>query len=93
MICQLCGMSKADRQFPRGQSICRKCIHTMEDGFDVDFAPPERVTMLEGFIRLLGASRRQAVEEDELEVWEEVFLETPEWKRIWILLREKDFFQ
>lgn len=92
MICTLCRTTKSQRYFPKHSPICKVCVDKLESKFDVNYAPPERVTKLEGYIRLLGASRRQAVEEGELEQWEAVFLEEKPWRLMWTLLDVNNFF-
>ncbi len=88
MRCVLCHCEKNSRLFPAGSPICRRCIDRLRTDYDVDYAPPEKVTQLEGFIRLLKASRKQAIEDEALPEWESVFLESPRWKMVWTLLKE-----
>lgn len=92
MTCTLCRIEKSQRYFPKNSPICKTCVDKLESKFNVDYAPPEKVTKLEGYIRLLGASRRQAVEEGELDQWESVFLEEKPWKLMWTLLNAETFF-
>jgi hypothetical protein len=63
----------------------------LKDHYAVEYALPQRVTLLEGHIKLLGAIRKQAEVDGELEEWEKYWLFGQEMKGVWMLLRESGF--
>ncbi len=67
--------------------MCRNCVRDVEVKYKVEYSPPERVTGLEAQIKLIGAIRDQAIDDEELADWESYWLREPDWKMVWDLLK------
>jgi len=89
--CILCHYDRADQAFSKGNPVCRKCVHTLKDKYSVDYSLPQKVTVLEGCIKLLGAIRDQAIIDSALEEWEDYWINSKGMQPVWMLLREGGF--
>jgi hypothetical protein len=85
--------------FQKDSPICRKCVERLKTDYDVSYSPPEKVTKLQGHIKLIAAIKEQAEEDvkdgkdlEAIRVWEHTFLESKEWKLIWSLLKIDELF-
>lgn len=83
--CLVCECEREDTAFSGEDPICKKCVAQLQDRYDVKYSPPERISKIRGFIKLIAAVRALAVEDGELEDWEAYWLESPEWRLIWNL--------
>ena len=85
--CVLCQTDKHPRRFAVKSPICRNCVREIEDKYHIEYTPPEEVSSIEAQIKLIGAIRDQAVEDEELADWEDYWLREPDWKMVWELLK------
>ena len=90
--CLVCEGQLEESLFQEGDSVCRICRTRLKQDEDVDYAEPEQKTIRQAHIDLLLAIHRQACfdcekEPNALNEWEDYWLKSVEWHRVWELLR------
>ena len=85
--CVTCEGLLEDSLFPNDGPVCKSCVIRLQKVFNVEYAPPERKTVKEAYTSLVIAIRDQAERDGELDDWEEYWLETEEWARVWAIMQ------
>ena len=86
--CPVCEGLLEDSLFSNGDGVCRICRMRLKQGEDVDFSVSEYKTIQQAYTALMLAIRRQAEQDDCLDVWEAFWLRTEPWPRIWGILQD-----
>ncbi len=88
MRCIICGKQKTNSHFSHNTPVCNECIDTLETVYNVPYAPPERISTNEAYVRLFLAIKQQAVADDQISDWEAYWMKEPKWRLVWILLHD-----
>jgi len=90
--CPVCEGLLDESLFQEGDSVCRICRTRLKQEEDVDYAEPEQKTIKQAHIDLLLAVHKQACldcekEPEALIEWEDFWLKSADWNRVWELLK------
>ena len=92
--CPVCEGLLEESSFGNGDSICRICCSRLKEENDVEYEDAGQKTIRQGYTDLMLAIKKQAYIDAKnikypyaVQEWEEFWLKSEPWPRIWNLLK------